>query len=87
MTEAKKLRGFAAMDPDKQAEIARKGGRAAHEQGKAHVYDSAEAKRAGAIGGKRVAADKNHMREIGRLGGLAKGRRLREEKGDPEAAD
>lgn len=44
-------RGFASMDPDKQREIARKGGRAAHEKGTAHEWDSEEARVAGRKGG------------------------------------
>ncbi|GHF54074.1 hypothetical protein HNQ07_003556 [Deinococcus metalli] len=36
-------RGFAAMDPDKQREIASKGGKAAHESGNAHEFTSEEA--------------------------------------------
>jgi general stress protein YciG len=46
-----KQRGFASMDPDKQREIARKGGRAAHEKGTAHEWDSDEARVAGRKGG------------------------------------
>jgi general stress protein YciG len=50
--EAKKaIRGFAAMDAEKQREIARKGGRAAHEQGVAHEWSSEEARAAGKKGG------------------------------------
>jgi general stress protein YciG len=44
-------RGFASMDPEKQREIARKGGRAAHEKGTAHEWDSDEARVAGRKGG------------------------------------
>ncbi|MEN6520884.1 MAG: KGG domain-containing protein [Armatimonadota bacterium] len=44
-------RGFASMDPSKQREIARKGGRAAHEKGTAHEWDSNEARVAGRKGG------------------------------------
>ncbi|MEN6371487.1 MAG: KGG domain-containing protein [Armatimonadota bacterium] len=44
-------RGFASMDPNKQREIARKGGRAAHEKGTAHEWDSSEARVAGRKGG------------------------------------
>lgn len=44
-------RGFASMDPEKQREIARKGGRAAHEKGTAHEWDSEEARTAGRKGG------------------------------------
>ena len=43
----KSIRGFAAMDAEKQKEIARKGGRAAHEQGVAHEWSSQEARDAG----------------------------------------
>ena len=44
-------RGFASMDREKQREIARRGGRAAHEQGTAHEWTSAEARVAGRKGG------------------------------------
>ena len=44
-------RGFASMDPEKQREIARKGGRAAHERGTAHEWSPAEAREAGRKGG------------------------------------
>jgi general stress protein YciG len=47
----KSIRGFAAMDQEKQREIARKGGRAAHEQGVAHEWSSQEAREAGKKGG------------------------------------
>jgi uncharacterized protein len=38
------------MDPDRVAEIASEGGRAAHEQGTAHEFTSAEASEAGKAG-------------------------------------
>jgi general stress protein YciG len=44
-------RGFAAMDPKKQREIASKGGRAAHIHGTAHEWTSDEARQAGRKGG------------------------------------
>ena len=44
-------RGFAAMDPAKQREIASKGGRAAHQKGTAHEFTSEEARVAGRKGG------------------------------------
>jgi general stress protein YciG len=47
-----KNRGFASMDEDKQREIASKGGKAAHEQGTAHEFNSKEAREAGKKGGK-----------------------------------
>jgi len=45
-------RGFAAMDEEKQREIASKGGKAAHEKGTAHEWDSEEAREAGRKGGR-----------------------------------
>ena len=44
-------RGFAAMDPAKQKQIAQQGGRAAHKQGVAHRWTSEEARLAGRKGG------------------------------------
>lgn len=44
-------RGFASMDPEKQREIASKGGRAAHSLGTAHEWTSDEARAAGRKGG------------------------------------
>jgi general stress protein YciG len=44
-------RGFASMSPDKQREIASKGGRAAHQKGTAHEWTSEEARSAGRKGG------------------------------------
>lgn len=41
-------RGFAAMDPERQREIASKGGQAAHQSGNAHEFTSEEARQAGA---------------------------------------
>ena len=46
-----KFRGFGSMDRDKQREIARKGGRAAHAKGTAHEWTSEEARKAGTKGG------------------------------------
>lgn len=48
---SKKNRGFAAMSPEKQKEIAKKGGRAAHEKRVAHEWSSEEAREAGKKGG------------------------------------
>lgn len=39
------------MDAEKQREIASKGGKAAHEKGTAHEFDSQEAREAGRKGG------------------------------------
>jgi general stress protein YciG len=66
-------RGFASMDPEKQREIASEGGRAAHEKGTAHEFDSEEARVAGRKGGEAVSQDREHMAEIGRKGGQSSG--------------
>ncbi len=54
--QRKSLRGFAAMDPMRQREIASLGGRAAHQSGHAHEFTSEEA---------RVAGRKRHARTEG----------------------
>jgi hypothetical protein len=46
-------RGFAAMSPERQRQIASLGGRAAHQSGHAHEFTSAEA---------RIAGKKRHER-------------------------
>ncbi len=50
-TPKKSKRGFAAMSPERQREIASQGGRAAHEMGVAHEWNTDEAKEAGKKGG------------------------------------
>lgn len=47
----KSKRGFASMDREKIAAIARLGGKAAHASGKAHQFSSEEAQAAGKKGG------------------------------------
>lgn len=47
----KSRRGFAAMDPERQKQIASEGGRAAHKQGVAHEWSTEEARQAGRKGG------------------------------------
>lgn len=51
MPRKKERRGFASMSPEKQREIASKGGRAAHKKGTAHRWSSDEARDAGRKGG------------------------------------
>jgi general stress protein YciG len=46
-SQRRSLRGFAAMDPQRQREIASLGGRAAHQSGHAHEFTSEEARAAG----------------------------------------
>lgn len=69
MQSGTRNRGFASMDREKQREIARKGGRAAHEKGTAHEFTTDEARAAGRKGGERVSTNRDHMSRIGRLGG------------------
>lgn len=57
------------MDSNRQREIASKGGRAAHEKGTAHRFNSEEARQAGRKGGESVSSNRSHMAEIGRIGG------------------
>ncbi|HYF20601.1 MAG TPA: KGG domain-containing protein [Ramlibacter sp.] len=45
--QRRSLRGFAAMDPQRQREIASLGGRAAHQSGHAHEFTTEEARAAG----------------------------------------
>ena len=62
-------RGFAAMDENKQRQIASKGGKAAHEKGTAHEFTRDEARHAGRKGGEVVSQNREHMAQIGRKGG------------------
>jgi general stress protein YciG len=71
---SKSNRGFAVMDLAKQREIASKGGKAAHAQGRAHEFTADEARAAGRKGGQTVSRDREHMAAIGREGGRARGR-------------
>lgn len=57
-------RGFAAMDAQKQKEIARKGGEAVS-RNRQHMAEI------GREGGEAVSKDRRHMAEIGREGGKA----------------
>lgn len=51
MSNSKQKRGFAMMTAERQREIASKGGKSAHAQGKAHQFTSETARIAGAKGG------------------------------------
>jgi len=85
-----KKRGFGSMDPDRQRQIARQGGKAAHERGSAHEFTSDEARAAGRKGGVAVSQNRAHMAEIGRRGGEARGaghrRRMEEARKQTTAA-
>ena len=49
--KGRSARGFASMDPQRQREIASRGGRAAHQKGTAHQFNPEEARIAGSKGG------------------------------------
>ncbi len=61
----KERRGFASMSPEKQREIASKGGRAAHQKGTAHEWTSDEARTAGRKGGQVSRGGRGRLREPG----------------------
>jgi general stress protein YciG len=71
-------RGFASMDRERQREIASEGGKAAHEKGTAHEFDSEEARAAGRKGGEAVSQNREHMAAIGRKGGQSSGNSRRQ---------
>jgi general stress protein YciG len=60
--EQKERRGFASMTPEKQREIASKGGRAAHAKGTAHEWTSEEARNAGRKGGQISRGGRGRLR-------------------------
>jgi general stress protein YciG len=62
------------MTEEQRTAISSMGGKAAHAAGKAHTFDSEEAKAAGRKGGEVVSKDRDHMVEIGRRGGRARGK-------------
>ena len=63
-------RGFAAISPERQREIASRGGRAAHQQGVAHQWSATEAreagKKGGQVSGKRRTSGKEEGSDSGR---------------------
>ena len=77
-------RGFASMNPEKQREIASKGGRAAHAKGTAHEFSTDEAREAGRKGGQAVSRNREHMAAIGRKGGMESGQRARSKGEGPD---
>lgn len=73
--ENKTKRGFASMDPERQRELARKGGKKAHAIGGAHEWTPETAALAGQRGGRTHSRE--HLAEIGRKGGLERARRAK----------
>jgi general stress protein YciG len=66
-TGQKERRGFASMSPEKQREIASKGGRAAHEKGTAHEWSADEARSAGRKGGQVSRGGRGRLAETPEL--------------------
>ncbi len=89
----KSLRGFAAMDREKQRAIASKGGKAAHAKGTAHEFTPDEARAAGRKGGQAAHAKgtaheftPEEARAAGRKGGQSShGGRNAPNQGDGQA--
>jgi uncharacterized protein len=71
--QGQSTRGFGSMDKERQRQIAREGGKAAHQKGTAHKWNSEEAREAGRKGGESVSQNRQHMSEIGRKGGRSSG--------------
>lgn len=69
-TGTPRARGFAAMDAEKQRQIASMGGRAAHRSGNAHEFDAEEAREAGRRGGLARSASRRASRGIELADGL-----------------
>ncbi|HET6279720.1 MAG TPA: KGG domain-containing protein [Polyangia bacterium] len=71
-------RGFAGMDPERQRQISSQGGKAAHQKGTAHEFDSNEAREAGrkggqVSGGRRTRSNKPESSDTQRSAGSEKG--------------
>lgn len=64
--------GFSGMSQERRREIASAGGRAAQESGNGRRWTTEQASAAGRLGGTKVAADREHMARIGRLGAAGK---------------
>ncbi len=75
------------MDRDRQKEIARKGGKAAHQKGTAHEFTADEARAAGRKGGEAVSANRGHMSHIGRIGGKKSAGRKKQVSENPDNGD
>ena len=82
-------RGFAGMDPVRQRQISSQGGKAAHQKGTAHEFDSEEAREAGRKGG-MVSGGRRRSRETRRTprrsrGAAAQSVETPAEAGQPES--
>lgn len=85
-------RGFAGMDPERQRQISSQGGKAAHQKGTAHEFDSNEAREAGrkggmVSGGRRRAREQAQGRPTGREPEREGTEREREEESEREGTE
>lgn len=67
--QVRRGRGFAGMDAERQRQISAEGGRAAHQKGTAHEFDSEEAREAGRKGGQASGGSRRKNRSGGGTGG------------------
>ena len=67
--------GFAAMDPERQREVARHGGQRAQSLGKGHTLTQEDRRAGGKKAGQAVSRNRAHMAEISRKGVNARRRR------------
>jgi len=75
------------MDEEKRREVARMGGRAAHQKGTAHEFSSEEAREAGRKGGRAVSQNREHMSAIGREGGESRAANQLRRNGESRSKD
>jgi len=68
MADHAKPRGFAALSPERRAEISRLGGQKSQSIGVAHRFNSETGSKAGQRGGAVTSANAEHMAAIGRRG-------------------
>ena len=60
-----RMRGFAAMDPERRRRVSSIGGKAAHQRGTGHEFTREEARAAGTKGG-RASAEARAIRKLSR---------------------
>lgn len=66
--------GFLTLPGERRRELARQGGVAAHEKGRAHEWTPEEAREAGRKSGLQISKNRVHMAAIGRKGGSSRPR-------------
>jgi len=67
-TTKRRGQGFAGMDPERQRQISSAGGKAAHQNGTGHEFDSEEAREAGRKGEAVSGARRRAARALAREG-------------------